>query len=193
MASRRPAILIWALILSFSLVSLAWAAEFSALVANKIANHEMQGKIYIKGDRARLESSTSLGPVISILRLDKKAMWMLMPGQKTYMEMPFDKEAYAKALNIPTLEASKKLPGTETINGYQTERYETSVKTDGQEMKSTMWVSKNLGVPLKIETADKSFMQEYKDIKEGGVDDTLFELPAGYKKMTMPAGLPKMK
>jgi outer membrane lipoprotein-sorting protein len=193
MASRRPAILLGALVLSFSLISLAWAAEFSAAVVNKIANHEMQGKIYVKGEKARLESSTPLGPVISILRLDKNAMWMLMPGQKTYMEMPFDKEAYAKALNIPALEASQKLPGTETINGYDTERYETTVKTDGQEMKSTMWVSKNLGVPLKIETADKSFVQEYKDIREGGVDDALFELPAGYKKMTMPAGLPKMK
>lgn len=192
MASRGLSILIWALTLFISLVSLAWAAEFSAVVFNKIANHEMQGKIYIKGDKARLESSTPLGPVISILRLDKKAMWMLMPGQKTYMEIPIDKEAFAKVLNIPAVEASQKLPGTETINGYDTEKYETTVKTDGQEMKSTMWVSKNLGVPLKIETANKSFIQEYKDIKEGGVDDTLFELPAGYKKMTMPAGLPKM-
>lgn len=193
MASRRSAILLWALVLSFSLVSLAWAAEFSASVVNKIANHEMQGKIYIKADRARLESSTPLGPVISILRLDKKAMWMLMPGKKTYMEMPFDKEAYAKALNIPTDEASMKHIGTETINGYDTEKYETPVKTGAQEMQTTMWISKKLGVPLKIESANKSFIQEYKDIKEGGVDDAFFEIPAGYKKMTMPADLPKMK
>jgi outer membrane lipoprotein-sorting protein len=193
LVSHRSAILLWALVLSFSLVSLAWAAEFSALVVNKIANHEMQGKIYIKGDRARLESSTPLGSVISILRLDKKAMWMLMAGQKTYMEMPLDKEAYAKALNIPTDEASMKHLGTETINGFDTDKYETPVKTGGQEMKTTMWISKKLGVPLKIESANKSFIQEYKDIKEGGVDDALFELPAGYKKMTMPAGLPKMK
>jgi outer membrane lipoprotein-sorting protein len=193
LVSHRSAILLWALVLSFSLVSLAWAAEFSALVVNKIANHEMQGKIYIKGDRARLESSTPLGSVISILRLDKKAMWMLMAGQKTYMEMPLDKEAYAKALNIPTDEASMKRLGTETINGFDTDKYETPVKTGGQEMKTTMWISKKLGVPLKIESANKSFIQEYKDIKEGGVDDALFELPAGYKKMTMPAGLPKMK
>jgi outer membrane lipoprotein-sorting protein len=193
LVSHRSAILLWALVLSFSLVSLAWAAEFSALVVNKIANHEMQGKIYIKGDRARLESSTPLGSVISILRLDKKAMWMLMAGQKTYMEMPLDKEAYAKALNIPTDEASMKHLGTETINGFDTDKYETHVKTGGQEMKTTMWISKKLGVPLKIESANKSFIQEYKDIKEGGVDDALFELPAGYKKMTMPAGLPKMK
>ena len=29
--------------------------------------------------------------------------------------------------------------------------------------------------------------------EEGGVDDALFEVPAGYQKMNMPAGRPKMK
>ena len=52
-------------------------------------------------------------------------------------------------------------------------------------------ISKKLGAPLRIESADKSFSIDYKDIKEGGVDDALFEVPAGYQKMNMPAGRPK--
>ena len=52
-----------------------------------------------------------------------------------------------------------------------------------------MWIAKKLELPIRIESADKSFSQDY-DIKEGQVDDALFEMPAGYQKMTMPAGMP---
>ncbi len=177
----------------FLLVGLAQAAEFSAVIVSKSVGHERQGKIYVKGDNARQEFSTPGGTSVTILRLDKKVMWMLIPGQKTYMEMPFDKEAFAKALNIPKDEVTKKLLGTEKLNGYKTEKYETTVMAAGGELKSTMWLSKKLGIPIRIESADKSFTQDYKDIKEGGVSDALFEIPAGYQKMAMPPGMPNMK
>ena len=41
----------------------------------------------------------------------------------------------------------------------------------------------------KTAAVDGSFTQEYKNIKIGGQPDSLFEVPAGYKKMTMP-GVP---
>jgi outer membrane lipoprotein-sorting protein len=178
--------LIWGIAMSFLLVSLAQAAEFSAVVINKDAQQEMQRKIYVKGEKVRMESSTPTGSTVSILRLDKKAIWFLMPGHKTYMEMPSYQKAFAKALNIPEGEVSKKLVGTETLNGYETEKYETTVKIGNNTQKRVMWISKKLGVPLRIESADKSFILDYKDIKEGGVDDALFEIPADYQKMTMP-------
>jgi outer membrane lipoprotein-sorting protein len=67
------------------------------------------------------------------------------------------------------------------------------VKTNGGTHRGTMWVAQKLGMPIKIVSADHSFTQEYRDIKEGGVDDAVFEIPPGYKKMTMPAGMPPMK
>ncbi len=72
MSSRRCVLLAGIMLCCLSLPSLAWTAEFSAVVVNQIAGQQMQGKIYVQGDKARLESFTPLGPVTSILRLDKR-------------------------------------------------------------------------------------------------------------------------
>jgi outer membrane lipoprotein-sorting protein len=190
MARRNLSSLFWAVLSAFLLVGLAQAAEFSAKVVSKGADNEKQGKIYVKGDKVRREFSTSGGTSTVILRLDKKVIWMLMPGQKVYLDMPFDKEEFAKAMNLHEDQVSKKPLGTEKLHGYDTEKYESSIKTEAGELRSTIWFSKQLGVPLRIESADKSFRQDYQEIKEGGVDDALFEIPAGYQKM--PA-MPQMK
>lgn len=180
-------------IFSFLLVSLALAAEYSAVVVTKSQGHQMQGKIYVKGANIRRDFSTPQGDSISIVRGDKKVMWMLMPGQKMYMEMPFSRETLSKALNLPENKASMKLLGTEKIAGYETDKYESSVNTGKGPAKVTLWMAKKLGAPVRMENADKSFTQEYRDIKEGEVSDQLFDIPAGYKKMSMPAGMPMMK
>lgn len=188
MGSRKLTGLILGLASWFLLVGLAQAAEFSAVCVTKTAGHELPGKIFVKGEKVRVEASTPLGRTISILRLDKKVMWILMPGQKSYMEMPFDQKALSKALNMPEAGASKKLVGTETINGLEAEKY----LVGSGEGKSTVWIAKKLGVPIRVESANKSFSQDYRDIKLGGVADALFEMPAGYKKMAGAAGMPKM-
>jgi len=180
-------------LLFFLLAGLAQAAEFSAVVVTKSHDQERQGKIYVKGDKIRREFSTPNGNMVTIIRGDKKVMWMLMPGQQVYREMPFNKEVMNRTLNLPSEQVTKKLVGTETLNGYATDKYETSVKTGTGEIKGTMWIAKKLEVPLKMETAEPPFVQEYKDIKEGGVDDAVFEIPPGYEKLAMPTGMSPMK
>lgn len=165
----------------FLLLGLAQAAEFSADVITRTAGQEINSKIYVKGDKIRMEIPSPLGAAVSILRLDKKVMWMQLPGQKLYTEMPFDRQAFAKALNMPDKEANKKLVGTEKLHGFDTEKYIMSGK-DGQ---GTVWIAKKLGVPIGFESADQSIRQDYQNIKLGGVRDRLFEMPAGYKKMNL--------
>ena len=96
-----------------------------------------------------------------------------------------------KALNLPKEGGGSKLVGTETLNGYVTDKYQTSIRTPTGTRSGTMWIAKKLGVPIKIETDDKLFLQEYKDIKEGGVDDALFVMPSGYHKKDLSPGVPK--
>jgi len=186
--------MIWALLVA-ALLALpagpAPAAEFSAIIVTTLRGEARQGKIYIKGDKVRREFAQSGGATIVVLQGDKKIMWMLEPHTQSYLEMPFDQEAFAKMLNQPQEGEGKKLVGPETLNGYVTDKYETAVETAAGTQRGAMWIAKKLGVPIRIETADKSFVQEYKDIKEGGVDDALFDMPAGYRKKAMPPGMPK--
>lgn len=180
-------------LLFFSLAGLAQAAEFSATIVTKIHGQERQGKIYVKGDKIRREFATSMGNMVTIVRGDKKVVWMLLPGQEFYREMPFDKNARSRTLNLPEDEVSKKLVGTETVSGYVSDKYETSVTTGAGAVQGTVWIAKKLEVPIRTESKDPPFSQEYTDIKEGGVDDAVFELPPGYKKMDMPGPLPQQK
>jgi outer membrane lipoprotein-sorting protein len=174
-------------------VGLAQAAEFSAVIINRMGSRETQGKIYMKGEKMRREFAAGEQVGITIVRPDKKVMWMLMPAQKTVMEMPFNKASLEKMMGMPKKQQTEmKLLGTEKVNGYETEKYETTVKGEGKPMKHYVWVSKKLGVPIKMVSLDGKFSMVYQDIKEGGVPDSLFEIPPGYQKMTMPRGMPGM-
>jgi len=73
------------------------------------------------------------------------------------------------------------------------EKLGISAKDNRGQMKHFMWVSKKLGVPIKMVSPDGSFFMEYRDIKEGGVSDKVFEPPASFEKMSMPAWMPPIK
>ena len=185
--------LIWWPLLAITLALPGWtlAAEFSAqMIARNPDLGETQGKIYIKGDKIRQEFGPGEEAHISILRPDIQVVWMVMPGQKMYMEMPLTPQATGKMMQMPRDEARMKLLGTETVNGYATDKYETVARDNGKSSQYYLWVAKKLGLPIKMTSPDDSFSMEYQNIKEGGVPDSLFEIPAGYQKMTIPTGMP---
>jgi outer membrane lipoprotein-sorting protein len=181
---------LWLIVLLIlALPALTQAAEFSAEIAmqgnNTPATH---GKVYIKGNKFRQEFDMGGVKHISIMRGDKQVVWMVIPDQKVYMEMALTPQAKAKMMKMPQDQAKMKLLGTETVNGYEADKYEAT-GTKGQASKEYVWVAKKLGMPLKMTSADGSFSMEYKNIKEGNVPDSVFEVPAGYQKMSMPMGM----
>ncbi len=192
MAAKRGKMILIFLGLAWWLAAgLAQAAEFSATVVNRMESRETQGKIYMKGEKMRRDLAAGERVRIAIVRPDLKVMWMLMPGEKAYMEMPFSKASLEQMMGMSKeRQAEMKLLGPETVNGYETEKYETTVKGPGQVVKSYVWVAKKFGVPIKMVSQDGKFTMEYRDIKEGGVPEAVFEIPQGYKKMTMPQGMP---
>jgi outer membrane lipoprotein-sorting protein len=172
-------------------LGVAQAAEFSAVVVTRADSQETKGKIYFQGEKMRQEFSTPEGVAINIARPDKQLMWVLMPAQKMAMEMPFSKSDLAKTMAMPKDQAQMNLLGTELVNGYETEKYETTMNRSGKTVKHYMWVAKKLGVPIKMVSLDGKFSMEYREIKEGGVSPAVFEIPPGYQKMPMPQGMPQ--
>lgn len=182
---NRPGKFIWlclAVAISTLLAGPAPAAEFTATIVTKSGDEQRQGKIYVKGDKFRREFNNPSGTTVFIVPGANRMMWVVEPAIKSYLEMPFDNDAFLNNLEKPKEGGGSKLVGTETLNGYATDKYEDSVKTPTGARPGTIWFAKKLGVPIKMETSDKIFVQEYKDIKEGPVDDALFALPSGYQK-----------
>ena len=173
------------------LAQAAVAAEFSADMVQTMGGRSNTGKVYVKGDKIRREISLGPQKTITIVRLDKRIVWMLHPAQKTYMEMSFGKHQ-VYPLSDPRWRAEVKKLGTltrdgqEKVNGYPCDRY-VLVYRDKTMGTQYQWISKKLKFPIKVETKGSRFpmVMEYKNIKERGLANSLFEVPAGYKKMVM--------
>jgi outer membrane lipoprotein-sorting protein len=163
----------------------ALTAEFSAEMISKSQGQTMHSKVYMKNNKIRMETKGE--GIHSIVRMDKNVMWVVMPEEKSYMEVQSDQTP------IPGEkmkgEVSRKYIGSETVNGYSTKKYEVIIKDGEISDKAYQWVSTDLNYPIKISAVDGSWSTEYKNIKKGSQPDSLFELPAGYEKMAMP-GLP---
>jgi len=174
--------------------SLVQAAEFTATMVTKAGGVEIPGKIYVKENKVRNEVQAGGQTSIHILRPDKKVVWIIMPQQKAYVEMPITHTAQQKMLPLTEDQKAKmKKVGTETINGYSCDKYETTMSHQGKPMQVFTWVATDLGVPIKIVSEDGSFSMEYKDIKPGQVADSLFDVPQDYKKMQLPFAMPPSK
>ncbi len=165
------------------------AAEFSADLLLKQAGETITGKVYVKDDKTRQEYVQSGEKQVMIFRFDKEIMWVLMPAEKIYMEMSSrEGAAYDPQLdrNIGDMAVKKNL-GKETVNGYTCDKYQY-IYHDKSMGTATQWFSKKLNYPIKSEYKSPSgyMLTEYKNIKEGQVANSLFEIPGDYAEMSIP-------
>lgn len=179
---------------AFLISAVCPAAEFSADMVQKTSKKTIKGKMYVKGDKLRQEITQGGEKEIVIFRPDKKVVWFLQPGKKTYMKVSQriiigvdDPAVRARMKRIGTM---KKL-GTAKLNGYTCNKIQWSTKS-GAKYVLTEWTSDKLKIAVKSEFKEPSGVSsvEYKNIKEGGVSDSVFELPKGYKRVQTPTAPP---
>ncbi len=169
----------------------AVAAEFSADQIQTRGGQTSQGKFYLKGDKHRMEITEAGQSSIIITDTANKKSYMLNPKDKTYMDLSAMGMGAGQTQTQSEDELKKlgewKSAGTETVNGYECEK-KIFVYKDKSMGEMTHWISKKLNYPIKMyyQSKDMSMITEYKNIKEGGVDDKLFQVPVGYQKMAMP-------
>ena len=166
------------------------AAEFTADSIQKQHGMEMKGKIYVKGDKMRMDTRKEGEKTSTINRIDKKIIWIVDHRDKMYMEMPAMVDTLkASKIDVDlTKIADKKKVGTEKVNGYKCNKYLITYK-DKSMGTMTQWISKKLDYLIKMvyHSSYGDMYTEYKNIKEGRVKDSVFEIPKGYKKMAMPS------
>ena len=184
--------LVWCCVSMVVFSTLAWAAEFSAEMTSDQMGEGIRSKIYVKGNKVRLEGINPEGEAyITIMDIKAGMVVALMPQEKVYMEMS-GMMAQSQMSQFEIEEeiakiADKRLVGVENVNGYLCDKYEI-VYHDKSLGKMTQWISQKLNYPLKMiyNSSYGTTSTEYKNIREGGISDSLFEIPAGYTKMEMP-------
>jgi hypothetical protein len=170
----------------FLLQGAALATEFSAdTLMTYEGGQKITGKIYFKPDMFRMDMK-DMEDMTVITRIDKKVMWNIMRGEKMYMEMPLDLSNKPKIEEKFEGELERKEVGKETVNGHPTTKYLITYKVDKKKEQVYQWVATDINFPVKTAAVDGSWTQEFKNIKLGPQQQSLFEVPAGYNKMQMP-------
>lgn len=180
------------LIAAVCLLAFAWAApaaDFSADFIQKHRGTEMKGRFYIKGNKTRMDMTMMGEKSSTITRMDKKVVWMIKPDNGIYMEMPLTAGSPQAVYDDKELKkiADKKKVGSEEVNGYKCDKFEI-IYHDSNMGKMTSWVAKKLNFPIKMIHRGPygEIYTEYRNIKPGKVKDSLFEIPQGLEKMSMP-------
>lgn len=169
-----------ALLLGTAAVASAFQG-FGADVVSVNGNQTTHGKIIVAEDRMRLEK----GGTVTITRLDKKVVWLLIPAQKMYMEQSFRPENIVPAPEATAGEAGRELLGKEAVNGRMANKYLVTVRMGGKRSSFLLWVAADAPLPLKTAAEDGAWTQEYRNVDVGEPDPALFEIPDGYKNFAM--------
>jgi hypothetical protein len=166
-------------------LSASFAQEIAADMVTKDGKKAIQGKLYVKGNKIRVEQKGDMD--YRIFRGDKNAMWNVMPGDKAWMALKVDPKMKPKAQEKMDGEVSRKQVGTETVDGHPTKKYEVVAKEEGKNVTYYQWLATDLNnFPVKTANANGKWSVEYTNIKKVGVADSLFEVPKGYASLDAP-------
>jgi hypothetical protein len=172
----------------------AWTAEFSADTIIDRLGQKQQVKLYIKNRQIRAEMEDTFGQKqILISRPGKDQTFMLYPETKTYMRLPAVAVQSPVGQNEAALKkiGKRQLVGQENVEGYLCDKYEITYynKYLGKMM---VWVARKLEYPIQMIQVSgppgNSVDRKLTNIKEHRVQDSLFNLPDGYRQVKKPQG-----
>jgi hypothetical protein len=154
-------------------------------------------KLYVSGQKSRIEGMTAgqLGRIVAISRKDRGVTWTLYLDKNQYVETSVaagGRPGVGDLSGFDLGSLKKEILGRETLFGHACTKMRFSMGNlpNGQPMMATAWVADDLELPLRLETMGMT--QENRNLRVGPQPASLFELPAGYTKMTspgMPAGM----
>lgn len=168
--------------------------EYSADSSMESGGISVVSKVYHAANRERIEQETAGVSQTIILRTDKKLAWVLMPEMKVYMEIGYDALG-GQSYDPQGMDYTLTSEGQDIVSGVKTTRYKMiAVGTDGKRFEGRIWLTAE-GIIMKIDAESKDkggaaqVRMELRNLKMGGLDKTLFEVPTGYSKMQDMGGM----
>lgn len=159
------------------------ALEFTADQVTKINGRTHKSNIFYRDNMWRIEHH-SMGPVnISIVRKDKKVVWLLLSRMKHFKTVPYNAEQDLKVSERLEGEVSREEIGTETREGHPTTLYEVTVKDGERTEVYYQWFATDIRFPMKLAKKDGSWIVEYQHVKLRSVTDYLFQLPVNFQPL----------
>lgn len=164
------------------ITGIVFAEEFSADVKSSSSAGGFDGKIYISGDKIRMEVPGG----VTITRMDRMTAYILVPAQNTYMEQKLDPSIIASSSSRIQGETERAFIGDEVLNGKNTKKYRVSYQSGAGSATVYQWIDPSIEIPVRTEDINGKWSMEFRNIKKEDQDSTLFEIPASYAKFELP-------
>lgn len=163
--------------------------EYSADSYVESAEGTMEGPLFHAPGKERREYVENGQSMVMIIRHDKKVVWMLMPDDKTYMEMKLAKQRRKDDLSSYKVEQTT--VGPETVNGVKATKSKIVMTAPNGNKMGGFWWTTGEGIVVKMDaiSVDKGGKERLtinlENLKIGKQDPRLFEIPPGYENMAM--------
>jgi hypothetical protein len=162
---------------------MAAEAEFGAdLCITVPTGVTMKGKVFVKGPKRRNEMLMMGREAITILRQDKKVTWILLHASKEYREVPLKFDPLHPGPDSPY---DTKEVGNEKANGYDCKMILYTFK-DPERGSVLTWDAPELKTAVRYQVKSKLEAvvntTDYRNVKLGPQEDSLFEIPDGYTR-----------
>ncbi|UVT17594.1 MAG: hypothetical protein H8K04_08710 [Nitrospira sp.] len=177
----------WSIILCIWISLAPWqpasALEFTADQVTKIDGKSRMAYIYYRDAMWRIEHRTT-GPVnVSIVRKDKRIVWLLLSRMKHFKTIPYDPDQDLRVSERLEGEISREEIGTEEREGHPTILYEVTTKHGEYMEQYYQWLATDIYFPMKLAKKDGSWIVEYQHVKMRSVSDYLFTLPVNFQPL----------
>ncbi len=147
------------------------------------------GRVYAAPGKERREMDGPSGPLVIIMRHDRRLVWTVMPLSRAYAETP----------TPPAPPAPGTAVGEEAIEGIPTTKYRLppAAAAGGPDASAQghVWLTAD-GIPIRIEQTGSQggrrigVMVSLRNLRIGRQDPALFEVPAGYRKVVLAPAAP---
>ncbi len=149
-----------------------WPKSYSVEMNMAAGGMTTASKMFVDGDKQRVEMNAGGMDMISITRKDQKKIYSLMPAMKMVTETALPDMPAAAATAAGPEPVVEKL-GSSTVNGVACTEYKVTTGAD-----VTTWFLSGEGFPVRMVAASST--TDWKNFKAGAQDAALFEVPAGY-------------
>jgi len=165
-----------------------WPMDFSLLdrkLRVKIDLSQTRNKDMPAAAAATLKK-IGMAEVVSIIRPDKKLVYVIYPDQSVMLTMPLPKEDYEGSDKAPKV--SKTPIGKETVDGHPCVKHRVVITDSaGQTAEAVTWDATDLkDLPIQIQTQEKdtTSLVRFKQIEFARPAAGLFEPPSGFTQYT---------
>jgi hypothetical protein len=141
-----------------------------------------QAKVFISDKKTRMEM---MGNTI-ITRMDLGVSWVIMASENMYMEQPIDPKMALQTGGDASSEVERISLGADFVNKQPAEKFKVTYSSSRGNEAVYQWMAGGSMIPVKIASIDGSWTVEYRNINTAPQPASLFEVPAGYQKFSMP-------